>query len=181
LIEEAQADDPILVKVAGGGGVLGRGGMATKVRAARLAARSGALTVIASGRQPEVITRLASGERFGTLLLPEHAPIAARKRWIAGQLQVRGTLTLDAGAVNVLTTRGSSLLPVGVRKIEGAFKRGDLVQCVDESGQRIAKGLVNYSAEDAGRILGLPSHQIEATLGYIEAPELIHRDNLIVL
>ena len=157
------------------------GGMATKVRAARLAARSGALTVIASGRQPEVITRLASGERFGTLLLPEHAPIAARKRWIAGQLQVRGTLTLDAGAVNVLTTRGSSLLPVGVRKIEGAFKRGDLVQCVDESGQRIAKGLVNYSAEDAGRILGLPSHQIEATLGYIEAPELIHRDNLIVL
>ncbi|WP_158775634.1 glutamate 5-kinase [Cobetia sp. L2A1] len=181
LIEEAQADDPILVKVAGGGGLLGRGGMATKVRAARLAARSGALTVIASGRQPDVITRLVAGERFGTLLLPEHAPIAARKRWLAGQLQVRGTLTLDAGAVNVLTTRGSSLLPVGVKKAEGSFRRGDMVQCVDESGVRVAKGLVNYNAEDAGRILGLPSHQIEAALGYMEAPELIHRDNLIVL
>ncbi|MCP1343896.1 glutamate 5-kinase, partial [Halomonas sp. FL8] len=117
----------------------------------------------------------------GTLLRPDHAPLAARKRWLAGQLQVRGTLTLDAGAVNVLRSRGSSLLPVGVKALNGHFVRGDMVVCVDEQGERVAKGLVNYGSDEATRILGQPSHQIEAILGYMEAPELIHRDNLVVL
>lgn len=181
LIHEGRADDPHLAAMAGGGGVLGRGGMTTKVRAARLAARSGAVTAIASGRQADILTRLIDGERVGTLLRPEHAPLAARKRWLAGQLQVRGTLTLDAGAVNVLRSRGSSLLPVGVKALSGSFARGDMVVCVDEQGERVAKGLVNYGSDEAARILGQPSHQIEATLGYMEAPELIHRDNLVVL
>ncbi|WP_253446256.1 glutamate 5-kinase [Halomonas sp. Y3] len=181
LISEGRADDPALAAVAGGGGALGRGGMATKIRAAHLAARSGAYTAIASGRQPEVLTRLMAGERLGTLLHPDQAPMAARKRWLAGQLQVRGTLTLDAGAVKVLRESGSSLLAVGVRAVAGQFRRGDMVQCVDETGQRVAKGLVNYGADDAARILGKPSHQIEAILGFMEAPELIHRDNLVVL
>ncbi|MCB8888354.1 glutamate 5-kinase [Vreelandella malpeensis] len=181
LIAEGQADDPALAAVAGGGGALGRGGMSTKVRAATLAARSGAVTVIASGRQPGVITRLMAGEMLGTLLRPHQAPIAARKRWLAGQLQVRGTLTLDAGAVNVLREKGSSLLPVGVRQVEGSFKRGDMVLCIDEQGGRIAKGLCNYGAEEARRLAGKPSHQIEAILGFVEAPELIHRDNLVIV
>ncbi|GHE22618.1 glutamate 5-kinase [Halomonas urumqiensis] len=181
LIHEGRADDPAFTAMAGGGGALGRGGMATKLQAARLAARSGACTVIASGRQPEVLSRLVAGERLGTLLSPDQAPMAARKRWLAGQLQVRGSLTLDAGAVKVLQSRGSSLLPVGVRAVSGNFVRGDMVLCVDEQGRRIAKGLVNYGAEDAARLLGKPSHQIEAILGFMEAPELIHRDNLVVL
>ncbi|MGL6215109.1 glutamate 5-kinase [Billgrantia desiderata] len=181
LISEGRADDPALAAMAGGGGALGRGGMTTKVQAARLAARSGAVTVIASGRQPDVLTRLAEGEPLGTLLRPEEAPMAARKRWLAGQLQVRGSLTLDAGAVKVLRGSGSSLLAVGVKALSGDFVRGDMVLCVDEQGQRIAKGLVNYGADEARRILGQPSHQIEAILGYMEAPELIHRDNLVVL
>ncbi|WP_010626520.1 glutamate 5-kinase [Halomonas sp. KM-1] len=181
LISEGRADDPVLAAMAGGGGALGRGGMTTKIQAARLAARSGAVTVIASGRQPEVLTRLAAGESLGTLLRPEEAPMAARKRWLAGQLQVRGSLTLDAGAVKVLRGSGSSLLAVGVKALSGDFVRGDMVLCVDEQGQRIAKGLVNYGADEARRILGQPSHQIEAILGYMEAPELIHRDNLVVL
>ncbi|MDR5907165.1 glutamate 5-kinase [Franzmannia qiaohouensis] len=181
LIHEGRAGDPALAAMAGGGGALGRGGMTTKVLAAKLAARSGAVTAIASGRQPEVLTRLIEGERLGTLLRPEQAPLAARKRWLAGQLQVRGSLTLDAGAVKVLRGRGSSLLPVGVTAVSGSFVRGDMVVCVDEHGERVAKGLVNYGAEDAARLLGKPSHQIEALLGYMEAPELIHRDNLVVL
>ncbi|WP_110070550.1 glutamate 5-kinase [Halomonas sp. A11-A] len=181
LIHEGRADDPALAAVAGGGGALGRGGMVTKIRAAHLAARSGAFTAIASGRQPEVLTRLMAGERLGTLLRPDQAPIAARKRWLAGQLQVRGTLTLDAGAVKVLRESGSSLLAVGVKAVAGQFRRGDMVLCVDEAGERVAKGLVNYGADDAARLLGKPSHQIEAILGFMEAPELIHRDNLVVL
>ncbi|NLC21951.1 MAG: glutamate 5-kinase, partial [Halomonadaceae bacterium] len=181
LVREGRAGDPALAAMAGDGGALGRGGMTTKMRAAQLAARSGALTIIASGRQPDVLSRLIAGERMGTLLCPEEAPLAARKRWLAGQLQVRGTLTLDAGAVQVLRNSGSSLLAVGVKALSGDFVRGDMVLCVDEQGGRIAKGLVNYGADEARRILGQPSHQIEAILGYMEAPELIQRDNLIVL
>ena len=181
LIAEGRADDPRLAAVAGSGGALGRGGMSTKVRAAQLAARSGAVTVIASGRQPEVITRVMNGEALGTLLRPDQAPMAARKRWLAGQLQVRGTLVLDAGAVNVLRGKGSSLLAVGVRDVQGSFKRGDMVLCVDEQGTRVAKGLVNYGADEARQLAGQPSHQIEAILGYVEAHELIHRDNLVVV
>lgn len=181
LIHEGRAGDPSLAAMAGTGGALGRGGMTTKVQAARLAARSGAVTAIASGRQPEVLMRLVEGERLGTLLCPEEAPMAARKRWLAGQLQVRGSLVLDAGAVKVLRGSGSSLLPVGVKALSGNFVRGDMVLCVDEQGERVAKGLVNYDAVEASRLLGKPSHQIEAILGYMEAPELIHRDNLVVL
>lgn len=181
LIGEGEADDPALDAMAGGGGVLGRGGMATKLRAARLAARSGAVTAIASGRQPQVLTRLLEGESLGTLLRPDHAPLAARKRWLAGQLQVRGTLTLDPGAVRVLRSQGSSLLPVGVKQVQGAFKRGDMVVCIDEQGARVAKGLINYSSVDAARLVGQPSQRIAEILGYMEAPELIHRDNLVVL
>ncbi|MGO2132348.1 MAG: glutamate 5-kinase [Halomonas sp.] len=181
LIAEGRASDPQLAAVAGGGGALGRGGMSTKVRAARLAARSGAVTVIASGRQPDVLIRLADGEPLGTLLTPDQAPIAARKRWLAGQLQVRGSLTLDAGAVRVLSSSGSSLLPVGVKALSGDFVRGDMVLCLDEGGQRIAKGLVNYGAADARKLLGQSSQRIEAILGYMEGPELIHRDNLVML
>ncbi|MDN6297930.1 MAG: glutamate 5-kinase [Halomonas sp.] len=181
LIAEGRADDPRLAAVAGGGGALGRGGMSTKVRAARLAARSGAVTVIASGRQPDVLTRLLDGEALGTLLRPVHAPLAARKRWLAGQLQVRGTLRLDAGAIKVLHERGSSLLAVGVREVQGAFRRGDMVACVDEQGTLVAKGLVNYGAAEARKLAGQPSHQIEALLGYVEARSLIHRDNLVIM
>ncbi|GHC37070.1 glutamate 5-kinase [Aidingimonas halophila] len=181
LISEGRADDPALAAMAGGGGALGRGGMATKLRAAQLASRSGAVTVIAGGREPGVLTRLIGGARLGTLLRPEQAPMAARKRWLAGQLQVRGRLVLDAGAVRVLRDQGSSLLPVGVKSLSGDFVRGEMVLCVDEHGKRVAKGLVNYGADDAVKILGRPSHQIESILGYIEAPELIHRDNLVVL
>lgn len=181
LIGEGEADDPALDAMAGGGGVLGRGGMATKLRAARLAARSGAVTAIASGRQPQVLARLLEGESLGTLLRPDHAPLAARKRWLAGQLQVRGTLTLDPGAVRVLRSQGSSLLPVGVKQVQGAFKRGDMVVCIDEQGARVAKGLINYSSVDAARLVGQPSQRIAEILGYMEAPELIHRDNLVVL
>jgi glutamate 5-kinase len=181
LIAEGRADDPSLAAVAGGGGSLGRGGMATKVRAAQLAARSGAVTVIAGGRQPSVLGRLAEGERLGTLLLPEQAPMAARKRWLAGQLQVCGRLTLDAGAVKVLQGSGSSLLAVGVTGVSGQFRRGDMVLCVDDRGRHVAKGLVNYGADEARLLVGKPSHQIEAILGYMESPELIHRDNLVVL
>lgn len=181
LVKEPVTNELDKRNASGGGGSLGRGGMATKVRAARLAARSGAVTVIASGRQPSVLERLVGGEALGTLLTPDRAPIAARKRWLAGQLQVRGTLTLDPGAVRVLRGSGSSLLPVGVRKAEGDFVRGDMVLCVDEQGERIAKGLVNYGAEDARRILGQASGRIADILGYMEAPELIHRDNLVVL
>nr|WP_299246173.1 glutamate 5-kinase [uncultured Halomonas sp.] len=181
LIGEGRADDPRLIAMAGSGGVLGRGGMTTKVRAAQLAARSGAVTAIASGRQPDVLIRLAAGESLGTLLHPEHAPLAARKRWLAGRLQVRGSLTLDAGATNVLRERGSSLLPVGVKASSGRFVRGDMVVCLDEQGKQVAKGLVNYGSDEVARILGQPSHRIEGLLGYMEAPELIHRDNLVIL
>lgn len=113
--------------------------------------------------------------------MPDHAPLAARKRWLAGQLQVRGTLVLDDGAVEVLHRHGSSLLPVGVRRAEGVFKRGDMVVCVNEQGARVAKGLVNYGSDEARRIVGQPSHRIETLLGYMESPELIHRDNLVII
>ncbi|ODC04553.1 glutamate 5-kinase [Terasakiispira papahanaumokuakeensis] len=181
LIEEALAEDPKIRAVAGGGGVLGRGGMATKVRAARLAARSGAATLVLGGREDEALTRALAGEPVGTLLLPEHEPITARKRWLAGHLQVKGTLVLDAGAVRALRDAGKSLLPVGVKRVEGDFRRGELVQCLDESGERIGKGLCNYDAEDTRQLMGHPSHQIEALLGYVESPELIHRDNFVLI
>jgi glutamate 5-kinase len=181
LIPEAQAGDPVLeTMAAGSGGVLGRGGMLTKVRAAARAARSGAMTLIASGRESNILLRIAAGEALGTRLHPACEPVAARKQWLAGQMQVRGRLLLDAGAVKVLRSAGSSLLPVGVTTVEGAFERGDLVLCAGPDGAEVARGLVNYNAAESRRIVGQPSSRIEALLGYVDEPELIHRDNLVL-
>ncbi len=182
LVEHAAVDDPALDRYAGdSGGALGRGGMATKLRAARTAARSGTATVIASGREPGVLGRIAAGEPVGTLLVPAQEPHAARKRWLAGQLQVRGRLTLDEGAVRALREGGRSLLAVGVKKVEGRFSRGEVVACLDPEGREVARGLVNYSSEETARILGRPSHRFEEILGYMDDEELIHRDNLVLL
>ncbi|MBU0499350.1 MAG: glutamate 5-kinase [Gammaproteobacteria bacterium] len=182
LIGEASVDDPLLDLVAGDSvSGLGRGGMVTKVRAARLAARSGTATLIAGGREEAVLTRVAAAESLGTLILPAQGPEAARKRWLAGHLQVRGRLVLDAGAVRVLRDAGKSLLPVGVGRVEGDFSRGEVVSCVDENGKEVARGLVNYSADEARRIMRLPSHRIGEVLGYVDEEELIHRDNLVLV
>lgn len=182
LIYEARADDPSLDAVAGGtGGALGRGGMQTKLRAARLAARSGAHTIIIGGRIERVLDRLKAGERLGTLLSPERGMLAARKQWLAGHLQTRGTLVLDAGAVQALRGANKSLLPVGVKTVQGSFRRGEMVICVDPDGAEVARGLANYSALEAQKIIGQPSDHIEAVLGYIAEPELVHRDNLVLV
>jgi glutamate 5-kinase len=181
LITETAASDSSLDGKAGDGGKLGRGGMITKVKAARLAARSGAHTIIVGGRIDNVIGRLRKGELLGTLLTADQQPQAARKRWLAGHLQVRGQLQLDDGAVRVLSQKGRSLLPVGVSRVSGDFNRGDMVSCVDSSGHEVARGLVNYSVQESRRIIGRPSEEIEERLGYVDEPELIHRDNLVML
>lgn len=181
VIAESPAGDDALVAMAGGGGILGRGGMATKVRAARLAERSGANTVIVGGRINDVVNRVAAGESIGTLLYAAQAPLAARKRWLAGQMQSKGTLVLDDGAVDVLRRKGKSLLPVGVRSVQGCFSRGDLVICRDLSGVEVARGLVNYDSAESAKIAGQASRNIAALLGYQDYDELIHRDNLVVV
>jgi len=181
LILEADAGDLELERMAGGSGDLGRGGMLTKVRAAARAARSGTATLIVSGRETGILERIAAGEELGTLLRPAREPLAARKQWLAAQLQVRGRLYLDAGAVQVLQQSGRSLLPVGVTELKGEFARGELVTCCGPDGEEIARGLVNYSAADARKIIGSASDGIEERLGYVDEPELIHRDNLVLL
>lgn len=181
LILEARVDDQRLEQMAGGSaGALGRGGMITKLRAARLAARSGADTVIASGREPAVMSRVVGGEQVGTFLVAGREPLVARKQWLAGMLKSMGRLQLDDGAVAVLRESGKSLLPVGVKSVVGDFRRGDLVICVDAEGREVARGLVNYNADEARRIAGRPSREIEALLGYCGDDELMHRDNLVV-
>jgi glutamate 5-kinase len=181
LLNEVRVEDPKLEAMASGSaGSLGRGGMLTKVKAAVKAARSGAFTLVVSGRVPGVLERIARGEEIGTLFRPGQSPIAARKTWLAARLRVSGRLRLDAGAVHVLQTSGSSLLPVGVTHVEGEFSRGDLVACVGPDGAEVGRGLVNYSANDASLIIGKYTTQIEKVLGYIDEPELIHRDNLVV-
>ena len=181
LITAAQAGDAGLeTMAAGSGGALGRGGMLTKVRAAARAARSGVLTLIASGHETNVLQRVAADEALGTRLYPVCAPFAARKQWLAGQLQVRGRLQLDAGAVNMLRSSGSSLLPVGVTRVEGDFKRGDLVMCIGPEGEEVARGLVNYNVSESERIIGQPSSRIEELLGYVDEVELLHRDNMVL-
>jgi glutamate 5-kinase len=180
LIHEASASDASLEQLVGEVGALGRGGMLTKLRAARLAARSGAATVIAFGREPEVLSTVFAGQTVGTFFSPAQAPLAARKQWLAGHLQLRGTLVLDDGAVKVLRESGRSLLPVGVSAVSGNFRRGEVVACVDGQGQEVARGLVNYSAAEADKIKGLPSSALAAALGYVDEPELIHRDNLVL-
>lgn len=182
LIGKAMADDPRLDAMAGGGaGALGRGGMQTKLRAARLAARSGASTVIVGGYIEQVIDRLRAGEELGTLLLPEKGMLAARKQWLAGHLQTRGRLLIDEGAVRALQSGRSSLLPVGVKAVEGNFRRGEMVICATEDGREVARGLANYGAQEAARILGQPSEAIASVLGYVDEPELVHRDNLVLV
>lgn len=182
LVARARAGDPALEAMAGGTGTaLGKGGMITKITAAKRAARSGAHTVIASGREPGVLVRLAGGEHIGTVLAAETAPLAARKQWLADHLTVSGQVTLDAGAAKALALGGKSLLPIGVVAVQGDFQRGAIVACVDVTGREIARGLVNYSADETRRIMRRPSSEIEAVLGYVDEPELIHRDNLVVL
>lgn len=180
LIDTASASDASLEALVGETGALGRGGMLTKLRAARLAARSGAATVIAHGHETDVLMAVLAGKTVGTLLSTEQESLAARKQWLAGHLQLRGELVLDDGAVKVLKESGSSLLPVGVTAVSGNFERGEVVACVDKNGDEVARGLVNYSASEAQKIKGLSSTELEAALGYVDEPELIHRDNLVL-
>lgn len=181
LLDKANASDPAVHALAGpSGSHLGSGGMHTKIQAAERAAKNGATTVIASGRTSDVLLKLKRGEHLGTMLTTEQAPQDARKRWLSNQLRVRGTLTIDAGAVKTLHERGSSLLAVGVTDCQGEFLRGELVACVDEHGREHARGLINYGADETRKILGQPSGRILELLGYEGEPELIHRDNLVV-
>ena len=181
LVSQAQADDTSLDALVGESlSSLGRGGMVTKLQAARLAARSGCNTVIAGGRNEEVLLKVGHGDVIGTFLSASQKPIAARKQWLAGQLQIKGQLTLDAGAVAVLSKEGRSLLPVGVTGVSGEFSRGDLVSCVNKEGVEIARGLVNYSAAETLQIKGKGTELITEVLGYREDDELIHRDNMVV-
>ena len=182
LIQEREASDPALEAMAGGtGSALARGGMLTKVLAAKRAARSGAHTVIASGREPDVLLRIARGERLGTLLAARTMPLAARKQWLADHLNISGRLALDDGAVKALSSGGRSLLPIGVSAVTGEFDRGAVVACDDPGGREVARGLVNYSAGETRQIMRRPSADIEAILGYVDEPELINRDNLVLL
>ncbi|MDH5180817.1 MAG: glutamate 5-kinase [Gammaproteobacteria bacterium] len=182
LLTEVLVTDPSLEAMASGGaGALGRGGMLTKVRAARLAARSGASTVVAPGRLEDVLLKIRRSEEVGTFFVAQQAPVTARKQWLAGHLQLRGQLVLDAGATRVLRESGKSLLAVGVRDVRGKFQRGEVVACIDENGREIARGLINYSHAEVEKIKGQPSERIESILGYVDEPELIHRDNLVLV
>ena len=181
-VHEARAGDPALETMAGGAGSsLGRGGMLTKILAAKRAALSGAHTVIAWGREDSVLTRLAQGEAIGTQLTAQTAQLTARKQWMADHLQTAGRIVLDDGAVKKLTAEGKSLLPIGVTEVSGSFGRGDVITCVDQSGRAIARGITNYASSEARRIMRRPSSEIAAILGFVEEPELIHRDNLVLL
>jgi glutamate 5-kinase len=175
------SDDSLDAMASGASGALGRGGMMTKVRAARLASRSGAYSVIVGGRIKDVLLRLRASEVLGTLMLPSTSRQVARKQWLAGHLQTAGRLVLDDGAVAVLERGGRSLLAVGAVALSGGFKRGDMVSCEDLSGREFARGLVNYDASDAQKILGCPSEDILSVLGFCHEVELIHCDNLVLI
>ncbi|MGC2519024.1 MAG: glutamate 5-kinase [Burkholderiales bacterium] len=182
LLREAEAGDPKLEEIAGGtGSTIAKGGMLTKVLAAKRAARSGARTVIASGHEPDVLVRLAAGESIGTLISAQTTPLAARKQWLADHVQIAGKLRIDAGAARALRSGGKSLLPIGVTSVEGEFERGAVVACFAPGDIEVARGLVNYGANESRRIAGRASSEIEAVLGYIDEPELIHRDNMVLL
>ena len=181
LISRANLDDPALLEIAGGGGAWGRGGMRTKITAARLAARSATSTVIAGGRRPQVLTDLAAGLSVGTFLEAPPARQAARKQWLGSTLHAKGRLHLDEGACRVLREQGKSLLPVGVTAVDGEFARGELVSCLDPLGREVARGLSNYSAREVALIKGLATSRLQDALGYAQEPELIHRDNLVLL
>ena len=179
LIQTADVHDSALDAMAGEGSALGRGGMATKLSAARLAARSGTATIIANGRQPDVIAQIAGGVPLGTFLQTHRRPQSARKQWLASLLHAQGELVLDDGAVRGVSDQGRSLLPIGVVSVSGDFQRGDLVSCIDSAGRERARGLVNYSSEEARVLAGKGSADIESVLGYRGEEELIHRDNLV--
>lgn len=181
LIDQASASDSTLIAMAGGGGALGQGGMRTKITAAQRAARSGAMTIIASGAKDNVLQRIAKGETVGTMLTADAEPMAARKQWLANQLKISGKLFLDEGASNALLKSGVSLLAVGVTKVEGNFQRGEVVSCFSHDGREIARGLVNYSSKESELIKGQKTEKLESILDYIDEEELIHRDNLVLL
>jgi glutamate 5-kinase len=180
-VHEAKAGDPELERMAGGAGSsIGRGGMITKILAAKRAAGSGASTVIAWGREPDALIRLAAGESIGTLLVAQTQKTQARKQWIADHLQMRGAVVVDAGAVSKLRDEGKSLLPIGMLQVDGDFSRGDVIAVRDEAGAEIARGLANYSSAEARLICRKPSSHIEKLLGYAAESEMLHRDNLVV-
>jgi glutamate 5-kinase len=182
LISEAKAGEPGLEAMAGGAGSsLGKGGMLTKVIAAKKAALSGATTIIAHGRSAGVLVRLHDGEPIGTRLMADTLSLQAKKTWLAGHLKTSGSVNLDAGAARALLQGGKSLLPIGVVAVSGSFVRGAVVSCLNTDGQEIARGLVNYSSGEAQKIMRRPTSAIEELLGYIAEPELIHRDNLVLL
>jgi len=180
-VHEAKAGDPELERMAGGAGSsIGRGGMITKILAAKRAAGSGASTVIAWGREPDALIRLTAGEPIGTLLVAQTQKTQARKQWIADHLQMRGAVVVDAGAVTKLRDEGKSLLPIGMLQVDGEFSRGDVIAVRDEAGAEIARGLANYSSAEARLICRKPSSHIEKLLGYAAESEMLHRDNLVI-
>ncbi|MDO8280116.1 MAG: glutamate 5-kinase [Burkholderiaceae bacterium] len=180
-VEVAKAGDPALEVMAGGtGSSLGRGGMITKILAAKRAAGSGASTVIAWGREPDALLRLARGESLGTLLVAQTQKSQARKRWMSDQLQLRGSVSVDAGAAAKLRAEGKSLLPIGMTGVEGEFSRGDVIAIRDAEGVEIARGLANYASSEARLICRKPSSEFERLLGYVAEPEMVHRTNLVV-
>jgi len=181
LIRECYVDDLSLDSMAGGSGRLGQGGMQTKLRAARFAARSGTHTIIANGRTSDVISRAVAGEEIGTWLRPKQPSVKAKKQWLAGLQKEEGRVVIDKGAAEVLRAQGRSLLPVGVVSLQGGFRRGDTVLCVTPEGVPVARGLVNYDAVELGKIKGLSSAEVAGVLGYAGDPEVIHRDNLVLL
>ena len=181
LVHEAKAADPALEAMAGGAGSsLGRGGMITKILAAKRAAGSGASTVIAWGREPDVLVRLTRGESIGTLLVAQTQKTQARKQWIADHLQLRGSVTVDAGAAAKLRDEGKSLLPIGMTGVSGNFSRGEVIAIRDAAGAELARGLANYASAEARLICRKPSSEFEQLLGYVAEPEMVHRDNLVL-
>ncbi len=181
LVQEAQAGDPALEAMAGGAGSsIGRGGMLTKILAAKRAAGSGASTVIAWGREPDALVRLSRGEAIGTLLVAQTAKNQARKQWIADHLQMRGSVMVDAGAVVKVRDEGKSLLPIGMTAVQGEFSRGDVIAVRDDTGLEIARGLANYTSAEARLICGKSSAEFERLLGYTGEPEMVHRTNLVL-
>ena len=180
-VHEAKAGDPALEAMAGGAGSsLGRGGMITKILAARRAAGSGASTVIAWGREPDALLRLVAGESIGTLLVAQTAKHQARKRWMADQLQLRGSVTVDDGAAAKIRAEGKSLLPIGMTGVEGQFSRGDVIAIRDTDGIELARGLANYASTEARLLCRKPSLEFERLLGYVAEPEMVHRDNMVL-
>ncbi len=178
----ARAGDPALEKMAGGAAsALSKGGMITKILAAKRAARSGAATIIVSGREENVLMRMASGEAIGTELLSDAEPMHAREKWIADHLRSDGAISVDAGAAKAIRERNTSLLPVGVTAVHGEFLRGDVVSCLSPEGEEIARGIVNYSSGEVRQISGVQSEEVSSILGFVAHPEVIHKDNLTLI